>query len=295
MPAVDAAPERLMPDWLKRLLNEYHSGLKRVSVPRRARVVMDLIRPSVIQILLNVLGLSGVFLVAESFDKRYGLDVRYPGAVWLVTAFVMLPFLLALWRKTQAVTLILLEAFTPRWGDPRPPAETHPMLTRFMLAVATAAVAWWFVSMSLRILPPWPYALFPLALMLGAGVFLWRGMNRLYARIQVKLRETLEKGHARPEAGATVVSHLVENPPTARVQIASLRIEKGAAAAGRAIRDLEIHSRTGASIVQINRQGDSLSAPGAAVHLREGDEVLLVGLSGEIAAAKKLLESAGPG
>ncbi|MFH1726075.1 MAG: TrkA C-terminal domain-containing protein, partial [Elusimicrobiota bacterium] len=135
--------------------------------------------------------------------------------------------------------------------------------------------------------------LFPLMLMLGAGMFLWRGMNRLYAKLQLRLRETLEKGHARPEAGATVLSHLVDHPPSARVKIASFRIGKHAAAAGKAIRDLDLHDRTGASIIQINRLGEALPSPGPAVHLREGDEVLLVGLADEIGAAEGFLERGG--
>ncbi|MFH2204981.1 MAG: cation:proton antiporter [Elusimicrobiota bacterium] len=292
LPPVAAAParvERLLPDMLKRFLVEYRSGLKRLSVPRRARLVMDLIRPSVIQIFLNVLGLSGLFLMANAFDKRFGFDVRYPGGVWLAAAFVMLPFLLALWRKTQAVTLILLEAFTTRGADPRPPAETHPLMTRFMLSMATVVVAWWFLSMSLSILPPWPYTLFPVVLMLGGGMFLWREMNRLYSKIQVRLRETLEKGHALPEAGATVLSHLVENPSLSRVRIASFVISKHSGAAGKSIRELNLHALTGASIVQVNHCGEAFPSPGPSVRLHEGDEVLLVGTPEEISSARELL------
>lgn len=293
LPGVVAHPERidrLFPRWFGHLLSEYRAGVKRLTVPRRFQLLVDLIRPSLIQILLNLLGLSGLFLVARYIQNRYGFDVHLPGVVWTAAAFLSLPFLLAMWRKAQAVTLILLEELTTRGDDPRPPAESHPTLTRFILGVTTVLVAWWYLSLSLVLLPPMPYTLIPLMIMAVMGTFLWRGMNRLYAKMQVSLRTTLTKGHAEPETAPTVVSHLVEASSSARVHIVTHRIGKNTTAIGQALRDLGLRAETGASIVQINREGEPMTSPGPATHLQSGDEVLLVGEKDQIEAAKSLLD-----
>jgi len=294
LPRLAAHPSRveaMIPPPLLRFLAEYRVGLRRLSVPRRARIVFDLTRPSLVQIFLNIMGLSGVFLAAGAAERRLGLDARYPGAVWVLTAFLTLPFLLALWRKAQAVTLILLEAITTRGADPRPPAETHPTVTRIMLGVTTVAVAWWYLSMSLALLPPWPYTLIPLGVIVGVGVLVWQRMNQLYSRIQVRLRDTLEKGQARPEAGATVLTHIIAASSGATVQILSFRVGKHAKGAGRSLKELAICERTGADILQINRHGEAFSAPGPSMHLRDGDEVLVVGMPDQLSKAGRLIES----
>jgi CPA2 family monovalent cation:H+ antiporter-2 len=295
MPAAHTHAERIdkmFPRWLDSFLTEYRSSVKRLSMPKRMQLLLELIKPSLMQIVLILMGLSGLFLAANWIQRRFDFEPLIPGALWVLTAFLTLPFLLALWRKAQAVTLILLEEITTRGDDPRPPAETHPTMTRFLLGMTTVMVAWWYLSVSLTLLPPWPYALIPLGIMLLMGAFLWRQMNKLYARIQVNLRETLQKGHADPEASATLVSHLVEAQSAARVIVSGHRIKKNSGAAGTAIRDLAIRSSTGASIVQINRSGESNTSPGPETHLHVGDEVLLIGEKAQTEAAKHLLDRA---
>ena len=281
---------RLFPRWFDRLLEEYSSGLRRLSVPLRMRLVLDLVRPSLLQIVANLVGLSGLFAGATALQRNYRFDERLPGAVWTATAFISLPFLLALWRKTQAVTLILLEDLTTRGTDTRPPAETHPRMTRSILLLATLGVAWWFLSISLSLLPAWPYTLAPLALMLLAGLFIWRGMNRLYARIQAALRETLNKGLVQAETSATVVSYLVEAEPSEPVRIASYRVRPQSKASGRSIGELSLRADSGATVIQINRAGEHILSPGPQTRLHDGDEVLLVGDDSQVTAAKKLLD-----
>jgi hypothetical protein len=163
-------------------------------------------------------------------------------------------------------------------------------MTRSILLLATLGVAWWFLSISLSLLPAWPYTLAPLALMLLAGLFIWRGMNRLYARIQAALRETLNKGLVQAETSATVVSYLVEAEPSEPVRIASYRVRPQSKASGRSIGELSLRADSGATVIQINRAGEHILSPGPQTRLHDGDEVLLVGDDSQVTAAKKLLD-----
>ena len=283
--------ERIVPEWLDHFLGEYRAGVRRISVPKRMQILIKLIKPSLAQIFLNLLGISGLFLSAIWVQERYQAP---PGVMWVAACFVSLPFLYALWRKAQAVTLILLEDITTRGADPRPPLETHPRTTRLILAAATVLVAWWYLSLSWTLLPSWPYTLFPIAGMLVAGAFLWRKMNMFYAGIQVSLRTTLAKGPAGAEASATLISHLVEAKSSAKIHIYTLTLDDRSPCAGRSIKELGLRSLTGASILQINRNGESNTTPGSKTHLQGGDEIVLVGERAQIAQAKTLLED-GPG
>lgn len=279
--------ERLVPASLKRLLEEYGTALRRLQVPRQAELVYRLIKPSLIQIALNLLGLSGVFLAADSLKARVAFEATLPGTVWGVTAIVTLPFLMALWRKSQAVALILLEALTSGGDDGRPPAEARPGLTRLILSAATGLVAWWYLSLSLPLLPPGLAALAPVAVICIAGIFLWRAANKLYARMQASLRETLERADAEPEAGLALVSHMVEGGED--VKVLTIKLSEKAKGLGASLVELDLRAKTGASILQINRGGHARVSPSAQTRLKSGDEVILVGTPEQIAQARETI------
>jgi CPA2 family monovalent cation:H+ antiporter-2 len=61
-------------------------------------------------------------------------------------------------------------------------------------------------------------------------------------------------------------------------------------AAGKVISELQLRSRTGASIVGIERGGDNLINPGISEEIRPGDSVLLIGSTEQIQRAKDMLE-----
>jgi len=72
-------------------------------------------------------------------------------------------------------------------------------------------------------------------------------------------------------------------------QIATIRIGKAASIAGKLIGELRLRTNTGASIVGIQRGGESIINPGPDEELRADDEVLLLGSETHLDAARKLL------
>lgn len=288
-PALDRpdAVERSFPRALARVLDDYAAAFGRFSMPRRVRIVLDLTRPSLVQIFINLMVLTGLFLSAGWLKRRWGVDERLPGAAWGATALLTLPFLLALWRKAQAVVLILLEAFSPPDEEGRPPAEAHPRLTRFVLGLVTVAVAWWYLSISLPLLPGGRGSLAALAVIGGSGVLFWRAANRLYARIQANIKETLSRAKAEPESGLAFVSHLAEEG--SEVRVTTVRLAAAGKGVGRSIAELDLRAATGATLLQINRAAGPIPAPSPQTRLESGDEVMLVGTQEQVDAAKALL------
>lgn len=281
------AVDGLFPRGVARVLDDYAGGVARLSVPRRVSLVIDLTRPSLVQIFINVMVLTGLFLSAGWLGRRWDADDNLPGAIWGGTALLTLPFLLALWRKAQAVALILLEALVPPDEEGRPPAEARPRLTRFVLGLVTAAVAWWYLSISLPLLPGGRGSLVALVVIGGVGVLFWRAANRFYARIQANLRDTLARSHAEPETGPALVSHLVEQG--AEVRVMTLKLGPNAKGAGRSIAELDLRAVSGATLLQINRAAGHIPAPSPQTKLEPGDEVMLVGTQEQVDAARILL------
>jgi CPA2 family monovalent cation:H+ antiporter-2 len=64
------------------------------------------------------------------------------------------------------------------------------------------------------------------------------------------------------------------------------------AAARKLIRELQLRTQTGASIIGIERGGESLINPGPDEELRAGDQILLLGNRAQLGLARKALEKA---
>jgi CPA2 family monovalent cation:H+ antiporter-2 len=286
-----ASEERLRgaaPRGLVAALDAYRRRLQSLRVPARAAQAWTLIRPSAIQIALNLVGISGLFLAVDAArEPLAALDV-FPGALWCAAALVSLPFLNALLRKTQAVTLILLEA-----AEGGVPAERNPGLTRLVLSFAAFLVAWWYLSISLFLLPPWPYSALPVLLVGVAVLALWRRTSRLYAALQAALRDSLSRGQPRPEAAAAAWSVLMDSLAPEAISIVPVRLGASDWGASATLGDLELRERTGASLLQVNRKGAPMPFLSPDRALAEGDELLLIGEREQIRKAEALLR-AGP-
>jgi len=111
----------------------------------------------------------------------------------------------------------------------------------------------------------------------------------VYASAQAALQETLS--HTPEEHGETS-KDTTANPLRSLLREADLgkiEIPKGSPIAGKLIRDLQLRTQTGASIVAIERAGENVINPGPEVELKENDQVLLLGSQEQIESATKHL------
>jgi K+/H+ antiporter YhaU regulatory subunit KhtT len=70
----------------------------------------------------------------------------------------------------------------------------------------------------------------------------------------------------------------------------SVIVADASEATGKLIRELQLRSKCGASIVGIERSGASIINPGPDEELRAGDHILLLGTEDQLKAAELLLK-----
>ncbi len=73
------------------------------------------------------------------------------------------------------------------------------------------------------------------------------------------------------------------------VLIASVQLESSHKAAGRTLAELNIHSRTGATVIAVVRGESGLVVPGGSETLRDGDVLALVGTQDAVDSAEQIL------
>lgn len=114
---------------------------------------------------------------------------------------------------------------------------------------------------------------------------LWRSFIKVYAKAQVALLETF----AQPPVPRHDTAQLARPAQLRDADLEAVILTAGAAAIGKLIRELELRTKTGASIVAIERHGVNTVSPGPDEELQVNDQVLLLGSSAQLEKARKHL------
>lgn len=84
---------------------------------------------------------------------------------------------------------------------------------------------------------------------------------------------------------------LLQHPVLKDIKLDSVSLKPNSKGINKLIAEIELRSETGATIIGIERKGESIVNPKSDFELAEGDHVLLLGSEKQISAAKEFLNS----
>jgi len=198
---------------------------------------------------------------------------------------VSMPMLIATFRKLQALGLLIAETAVSPAAAGEKTGAIRAVVAQ-VAPIAGAIVLGLFVLGLSSALLPSPKTFVVLVILVIVIVWmLWHSFIRVYSKVQYALEETFAHGPpAQSENVTGAFPSLLRQSDLETVTVAA-----GSPAAGRLIHELQIRTRTGVSIVGIDRSGASIVNPGADEELLEGDQVLLLGTRAQIESAKAVL------
>jgi CPA2 family monovalent cation:H+ antiporter-2 len=119
---------------------------------------------------------------------------------------------------------------------------------------------------------------------------LWRAFIKVYSKAQVALQETFTQSPPPPPEPSPAAL-----PPILReANLETMKLAANSPAAGKYIRELALRTRTGASIVGIQRNATRLINPGPDEELLAGDEILLLGTRAQLDSVRHALTAPSP-
>ncbi len=245
------------------------------------------------QIALNLIFITGIFIAAGAMRSRgltwwpeipHGED-GVKAALWLGAMLLSLPLLIAVFRKLRALAMLLSEMSVTRVAGGVNTNSLRSVVANTIVAAGCIMLVLIILLLSSTILPSWKLLLVQALIVTVTAILLRRSFTKLYSKAQFALQETLAQAPVRRhDAGETTLPAMMRD-----AQIATIRIGKAASVAGKLIGELRLRTNTGASIVGIQRDGESIINPGPDEELRADDEVLLLGSEAQLDAARKLL------
>jgi CPA2 family monovalent cation:H+ antiporter-2 len=208
-------------------------------------------------------------------------------ALWLAAAVLSLPMVIATFRKLQALGLLLAETQVSLGAAGPNTAAVRAVVAQVVPVAGAIALGLFVVVLSSALLPSFRIWIVLLVIVALTGWLLWRSFIRIYSKAQVALEETFaHDAGAHTKVPAALPSLLRE------ADLEAISLEPGSQAVRKLIRELELRTRTGASIVALERHGTNIINPGPDEELQAGDQVLLLGTRSQLEAAKTALRAA---
>ncbi|HVU19076.1 MAG TPA: cation:proton antiporter [Candidatus Didemnitutus sp.] len=290
--------ERTLPPAVARMLALYTEWVGRIgagSGDPRQQLARKLLWKWSAQMALNAVLIAAIFVGAayvgshppEALQQWTSDGFWLRTTVWLAAAVCALPFFVATTKKLQAFGLLLAETRVSEQLAGERTAAIRSLIAGVVPIAGTVALGLFVLILSATLLPPWHVLTFLLLVIVLLGWSLSRSFHRVYTSGQAALIETLtdKSSGTTPPMGARVL---------ADSNLKIVPIVAGSPAAGHLIRELELRSRTGASIVALERGEERLINPGPDEEIRVGDRVLILGHADQLASARSILTAPQP-
>lgn len=192
---------RVTPRSLRLLATSYSGWLENLKPVNENAAIAAMFRRLLWHIGINVLLVVALFVIGAyinahnwSWFSMLGIDrdLRHT-LIWAGALFLSLPMLIAVYRKAEALGMLLAEiGIRERFAGSYTQAIRN-VLSRVIPLATLLALALLVSVLSSAILPPRGVALSLVVLGVVVAVVLWRGLVKMHARLQAALKETLEK------------------------------------------------------------------------------------------------------
>jgi CPA2 family monovalent cation:H+ antiporter-2 len=286
---------KLTPSGVMQALDAYTSWVGKLAANQGKKSPAAFLRKWGWQILLNLLLIAGFFIAAVFMKDRVqkwwptapgGYD-GIKGMLWLAAMILSLPNIIAIVRKWQAFGMLVSEMSVSRAAAKEKTKALRGIISGIVFLAGCCALFLIILVLSSAILPSRNLLIVLALVLVLLTVLLWRVFVRVHTRAQFALYETLNEAplphHTGPSDEPSMPSLL------RHAELVTLTISSTSMAAGKVIAELQLRSRTGASIVGIERAGENIINPGVSEEIRAGDSILLIGSLEQIQKAREVL------
>lgn len=199
--AIAGVGRRVLPRPMRLLVASYSGWLENLRPVNDNAAIAAMFRRLLWHIAVNIALIVTLFVIGAYVNAHYadhftqwglGRDVRH-SVIWACALFLSLPLLIAVYRKAEALGMLLAElGIRERFAGAYTQA-IRQVLARLIPLATLLALAVLVGVLGSAILPPRGVALSLVAVSVALAVALWRGLVKIHARLQAALRETLEK------------------------------------------------------------------------------------------------------
>lgn len=288
------ASEKGLPGPVHSALRVYLKWVATVQLTLRTSSFLMVVKRPLVRVGIDFLLLSALLIVVSLGANRLH-DALLQQLVWVVAALAAIPFLVDILRSLDVVTLALAEIAATRPAlrlIAQGPARSLLRMGAFSLIVL-GFVSLFSIACSRYFPTGTSFTIFVLAIaiMLVLG---WKRAVKLQSQLEYAVVSSLEdaaRSGARTAVEDAIKSMTRKNPWP--VELSEVVIPTGAEVVGRTIRELELRSTTGATVIAVQRGGATHYVVPPDMPLSPEDKLLLVAERSQLEAVERILRKIG--
>ncbi len=194
------------PEPARALARGYHDWLAGTAQVHHDVMLARMLRRLLWHVAVNLVLVCAVFGIGafvSAILPRFWPGLPLPGVVrrsliWAIALFVSLPMLIAVYRKSDALGMLLAEIGISEQIHGVRTAGLRRVFGKLVPLGALAGMALLVAALGSSILPPRGVLLALLAILAFTAWFLWGSLVRVHARMQAALRDLVEQGPPPP-------------------------------------------------------------------------------------------------
>jgi CPA2 family monovalent cation:H+ antiporter-2 len=189
------------PESVRLLVTSYSGWLENLRPVNDNAVIAAMIRRLLWHIAINVMLVVTLFVIGAYINAHnwswfsmlgFNRDTRH-SVIWAGALFASLPLLIAVYRKAEALGMLLAELGIRESYAGSYTQAIRSVLARLIPLATLLALAVLVGALGSTILPPRGVALSLAVAGVLLAVVLWRGLVKVHARLQAALRDTIAK------------------------------------------------------------------------------------------------------
>ena len=197
-PLADLA-RRYFPSSWHDSLSAYSAWLSSLGPSAEQAHMTAIIRRILVHVLLNFCVIAGIFLAGAFLLREADFSDFLPQispawhntAYWLMSLVLSVPFMVAAYRKLEALSLILAELTVGGPAANQQSFRLRQLLARVLPVLALLAMLLLIAGLSSILLPPVHLFVAVLLLAMLLALTVWPSVVRWHSQVQIALRETL--------------------------------------------------------------------------------------------------------
>ncbi len=191
----------VMPNKLSSVFNLYTNWLENLQPHGDRAEISKIIRRILLQVIVNLALVAAIFIAGGFFSDSLGRSMAgwiadrqmQTAIVWGGALLLSLPCLIAVYRKLQALSMIVAEMAVQPERAGAYTEKVRKVIAEVIPAVSIIGIMLLIVVLSSRILPPTNLLIFVLVAAAAVAFLLWQKFVRLHSRLQIALFETLDE------------------------------------------------------------------------------------------------------
>jgi CPA2 family monovalent cation:H+ antiporter-2 len=277
----------------------YGEWAQRIKTSKQDDAIRKVIRRSLILIIVNTILIVSAIACAGYLAKPQKLLIpalaEYPDMVpailWLMAILLCLPLYIAAIRKFGALGMLLAEMSFPIELNTSWARHMRSFISNAILMSGSLALLLMTFALSSAILQSvW---VLMLLMVITAGIGLWQRpkMIKVYSQAQLAIQSVFSSDQNLPQTHASTARTLEHEHMDMNVK--SMSVPDKSMALGLSLRDMELRTKTGATLVGIQRKNRRIVNPGPDDVIMPGDRLFILGTPQQIQSVSDMLTGSG--